>query len=151
MIAVLRTEQQEAQKAANIALSVHLEATVASGPDPGKTAPSRKDALTVVSPGQAFQVIARLHNGSDHWLQRRGADLEGGEGWVGKADAGQMTVGPGQNYYANFALKGPDRRPLTRPYWHRDYPETEALNTIDEERYRTLPFPPPPLRGARAL
>jgi len=32
----------------------------------------------------------------------------------------------------------------TRPYWHRHDPERDALNTIDEPAYQTLPFPPPP-------
>ena len=32
----------------------------------------------------------------------------------------------------------------THPYWHRDDPETESINIIDDERYVTLPFPPPP-------
>ena len=146
VLPVLQTELQEAQKAANIAFSVHLEATVASGLDPGKTAPPFKDALTVVSPGQTFQVVARLHNGSEHWMLVESADVVGGEGWVRKADAGEMTIRPGQNYYANFALKVPADAPMTRPYWHRDNPETDALNTIDDETYRTLPFPPSPLR-----
>jgi LmbE family N-acetylglucosaminyl deacetylase len=146
VLPVLQTELQEAQKAANIAFSVHLEATVASGLDPGKTAPPFKDALTVVSPGQTFQVVARLHNGSEHWMLVDGAEVVGGEGWVRKADAGEMTIRPGQNYYANFALKVPADAPMTRPYWHRDNPETDALNTIDDETYRTLPFPPSPLR-----
>jgi len=35
----------------------------------------------------------------------------------------------------------------TRPYWHRDDPEREALNTIDDPQYVTLPFPPPPVRA----
>ncbi len=146
VLPVLQAKQQQAQRAANVALSLRLEATVTSGPDPGKTALPFKDALTVVSPGQTFQVMARLHNGSDHWLLVDGAQLEGGEGWVQKADAGQMTIAPAKDYYANFALKVPADAPSTRPYWHRDNPETDALNTIDEERYRTLPLPPPPLR-----
>ena len=146
VLPILEAKQQEAERAANIAFNVHLEATVASGPDPGKTAPPFRDALTVVSPGQTFQVIARLHNRSDHWLLVENAEMDGGEGWIRQADAGEMTIGPNQNYYANFALKVPSDAAPTRPYWHRDHPETDALNTIDEERYRTLPFPPPPLR-----
>jgi len=145
-LAILQTKQQEAQRAANIALSVHLQASVTTGPDLGKTAPPFKDALTLVSPGQLFQVIARLHNGSDRPLQVGGAELEGGDGWVQQADAGEATIKPGQDYYANFALKVPDNAASTRPYWHRDNPETDALNTIDEPLYQTLPFPPPPLK-----
>jgi|HubBroStandDraft_1064217.scaffolds.fasta_scaffold00127_8 LmbE family N-acetylglucosaminyl deacetylase len=146
VLPLLQAKQEEAQKAANIAFNVHLVATVGSGPDAAKAASPLKDALTIVSPGQTFQVITQLHNGSDHSLLVEDARLEGGESWVRQADAGEMTIPPGQNYYANFALKVPANAPMTRPYWHRDNPETEALNTIDEEMYRTLPFPPPPLR-----
>ena len=146
VLAVLETKRQEAQRGANIASEIRLDATVSTGADPGKTAPPLKDALTVVSPGQTLQVTARLRNGSEHWLQVNGATLEGGEGWIRQADAGEMTVPPGQSYYANFGLKVPADAPSTRPYWHRDNPETDALNTIDDQKYQTLPFPPPPLR-----
>jgi LmbE family N-acetylglucosaminyl deacetylase len=146
VLAALHAKQQEAEKAVNIAFNVHLVAMVGSTPDAAKVAPPLKDALTVVSPGQTFQVIAQLHNESDHSLLVEDARLEGGEDWVRKADAGEMTIRPGQSYFANFALKVPANAPMTRPYWHRDNPETDALNTIDEEMYRTLPFPPPALR-----
>ena len=142
----LQTKQRQAQRAANIAINARLEATVMAEPEPEKTLLPFKEALTVVSPGQTFQVTARLHNGSDHWLLVDGTELEGGEGWLQKSDAGQMTIGPAKDYYASFALKVPADAPSTRPYWHRDNPQTEALNTIDEERYQTLPLPPPPLR-----
>ena len=144
--AVLLKEQAAAQRAENIAMSLHFDAVVGAGPNPSKSAGPLKDALTVVSPGQTFQVRARLHNGSDKWLLVDKADLEGGEEWIQRADAGEMTIKPGQDYYANYALKVPADAAMTRPYWHRDNPETEALNTIDDERYRTLPFPPAALR-----
>ncbi len=142
----LQAKDQEAQRAANIALGVRLEATVGAVSGVGNAPPPFRDALTVVSPGQTFQVMARLHNGSNHWLTVDGADLEGGEDWIQKADTARTTVAPGKDYYANFALKVPSDAPFTRPYWHRDNPETDALNTVDDERYRTLPLPPPPLR-----
>ena len=146
LMAILREKEEQAQIAVNLALDVSLRASVASLTDPGKTVPEFKDALTVVSPAQKFQVIAKLHNGSKYWLIVDDAGLGDSEDWVKKSDAGEMTIAPGQNYYANFALKVPADAPATRPYWHRDNPETEALNTIDEERYLTLALPPPPLR-----
>jgi LmbE family N-acetylglucosaminyl deacetylase len=146
LLTILLNKRQQAQTAINLALHVSLTATVASTTDPGKTVPAFKEALTVVSPGQSFQVIARLHNGSKYWLLVDDASLGQSMDWVKQADAGEMTIAPGQNYYANFALKVPHDAPATRPYWHRDNPETEALNTVDEEKYETLPFPPPPLR-----
>jgi len=144
LLAILLEKQQQAQTALGLALNVSLRATVASSMDPGKTPSPFKDALTVVSPTQSFQVIARLHNGSKYWLLVGDASLDQSD-WVKQTDAGEMTIAPGQNYYANFALKVSRDALSTRPYWHRDNPETEALNTIDEERYETLPLPPPPL------
>jgi LmbE family N-acetylglucosaminyl deacetylase len=146
VIAVLQEKQDDAQKAANIAFNLHLVVMVGSGPDPEKAAPRFKDALTVVSPGQTFQVMARLHNASGHWLFVKDAQIVGGDGWVQQSDASEATIEPGKYYYANFALKVPANAPSTRPYWHRDNPETDALNTIDDPKYQTLPFPPAPLQ-----
>ncbi len=146
LLATLQEKQAQAQIALSLALGVSLRASVTPFSDPGKAAPALKDALTVVSPTQTFQVVARLHNGSKDWLTVDNADLGESRDWVKQTDAGEMTIGPGQDYYANFALKIPVDAPSIRPYWHRDNPETEALNTIDEERYLTLALPPPPLR-----
>ena len=44
----------------------------------------------------------------------------------------------------DFRMTPCDKAGYTRPYWHRHDPEREALNTIDEPQYQTLPFPPPP-------
>ena len=157
VLTVLQEKQHQAEIAANLASEVSLQATVTSsgnresdratgqGADQGKV-PQLKDALTVVSPGQTFQVTAKLHNGSNRSLIVNHASMEGAEGWVRQSDAGEMTVAPGENYYANFALRVPVDALATRPYWHRDNPETEALNTIDEEMYQTQPLPTSPLR-----
>jgi len=146
VLAILREKREEAQAAVNLALGVSLRASVASLADAGKTVPKFKDALTVVSPTQQFQVIARLHNGSRYWLIVSDARMDEPGDWVKQTDASEMTIGPGQTYYANFALQVPAGAPPTRPYWHRDNPETDALNAVDVEKYQTLPLPPPPLR-----
>jgi LmbE family N-acetylglucosaminyl deacetylase len=137
---------QQAQIAVGLSLDLVLMAIVTSPEGPGKTAPQVKDALTVVAPGQRFQVLAKLHNRSPYWLDVDAPDLAQAGNWIKKSDASESTVAPGQSYFANFALKVPADAEVTRPYWHRDNPETEALNTVDEEMYLTLPFPPPPLR-----
>ncbi len=146
VLVVLHEKRDEAQTALNLALNVTLKASVTALGTSGKTVPEFKDALTVVSPMQKFQVIAKLHNGSKYWLTVDDAGLGDSANWVKQSDAGEMTVAPGKDYYANFALQVPADASPTRPYWHRDNPETEALNTIDDARYQTLPLPPPPLR-----
>ena len=157
VLVVLQEKRHQAEVAANLALAVSLEASVTSSADHAtgsdgdrgsrqeKPLPQLREALTVVSPGQMFQVTAKLHNGSNRSLIVNGASLEGSEDWVKQADASEMTVAPGETYYANFALRVPPEAAATRPFWHRDNPETEALNTVDEEIYQTLPLPPAPL------
>jgi LmbE family N-acetylglucosaminyl deacetylase len=44
-----------------------------------------------------------------------------------------------------FRVHVPLGAEITHPYWHRHDPERDALNTIDEPQYQTLPFPPPPM------
>ncbi|HVI10870.1 MAG TPA: hypothetical protein VND65_21475, partial [Candidatus Binatia bacterium] len=44
-------------------------------------------------------------------------------------------------------LKAPKNAAYTRPYWHRDDPDTESINHVDQEKDATLPFPPPLLRA----
>jgi LmbE family N-acetylglucosaminyl deacetylase len=146
LLELIREKVQQSQAGVGLALNLVLNAAVASPAAPGKTLPKLKDALTVVSPTQKFQIIAKLHNGSKYWLDVYGADLSQSGNWVTKSDASEMRIAPGETDYANFALKVPADAEITRPYWRRDNAETEALNTVDEERYLTLPLPPPPLR-----
>jgi LmbE family N-acetylglucosaminyl deacetylase len=146
LLQILHEKRAQAQNAVNLALDISLKANVASLTQPGRTVPPLKDALTIVSPTQKFQVIARLHNGSKYWLIVHNAAIVDAHDWVKQTDASEMTIAPGQDYYANFALQVPSDAAFTRPYWHRDNPETDALNTIDEENFETLPLPPPPLR-----
>jgi hypothetical protein len=57
----------------------------------------------------------------------------------------EHTLAPGEDYYANFQLTVENNAEYTRPHWHRDNPETDAVNTIDDKKYETLPFPLPQL------
>ena len=146
LLGVLGEKQEQAEAAISLALRVTLTASVVSSRDPEKALPTAQEALRVVSPGQKFQIIAKLHNGSDAWLVVGRASLGQAEDWVKQRDAGEMTIAPGEDYYANFVLEVPPDAQMTRPYWHRDNPETEPINMIDDEMYLGLPFPPPQLR-----
>ncbi len=139
---------RQAQTALNLALGVSLTADVSSDgnrdPHPLKEA----DALTTVSPGQEFLIAAKFHNGSNQPLLIDQIKLEVPAGWNtinGKTKP--ETIKPGEDLHANFRLRVPNDASYTRPYWHRDNPDTESLNHIDNEKYATLPFPPPALRA----
>jgi hypothetical protein len=106
------------------------------------------DALTTVSPGEEFAVWLTFHNGSKMSLVIDGVKLEVPAGWNtinGKSKP--ETVKPGDDLHVNFHLRVPKDTPYTRPYWHRDDPDTESLNHVDNEKYATLPFPPPAMRA----
>jgi LmbE family N-acetylglucosaminyl deacetylase len=139
-------KQAQAETALNLALDLTLDVTVAPPQGPAAQPPSEAEALIDVSPGQKFEVIAKLHNGSKYWLTIDNAALNHSD-WVRQTHADQTTIGPGEDYYANFLVRVPQDAPITRPYWHRDNPQTESINKIDDEAYATLPFPPRPLHA----
>jgi LmbE family N-acetylglucosaminyl deacetylase len=141
-------KHQQAETALNLALGVSLAADVSSDGKPEIRALKEADALTTVSPGQEFLVAATFHNGSKQPLVIDHIKLEVPAGWntiSGKTKP--ETVNAGEDLHANFRLRVPRDTGYTRPYWHRDDPETEAVNQIDDEKYATLPFPPPALRA----
>ena len=142
----INEKTDQAETALNLALDLTLDVTVAPPQGPAAPIPPESGALTNVSPGQKIEVIAKLHNGSKYWLTIDDAALNHPE-WVKRTHAEQATIGPGEDYYANFLAQIPEDAPITRPYWHRDDPQTEAVNTIDDEADVTLPFPPNPLHG----
>jgi LmbE family N-acetylglucosaminyl deacetylase len=151
LLQILHEKQEQAQTAINLAMSVTVEATVAP-PQNTATLPKEEEALTTVSPGQKFLVRVKFHNGSKNKLVVDRIRLDAPQGWAKQIDEEAiLVVAPGQDQYANFVVQipvqGADGHYYTRPYWHRSNPETESINTIDDERYVTLPFPPPPFHA----
>jgi len=141
----LRDKQQQCAAAVNLALGVTLDATVAAPGGPANAVPKEEDALTVVSPGQWFTVIAKLHNGSKDTVRVADIGIEDSAEWVKKAYKSDASLlKPGEDYYANFRLQVPENAAYTRPYFQRDSPE-QAIYHLTEPRYVTRPFPPPPL------
>jgi LmbE family N-acetylglucosaminyl deacetylase len=147
-ISVLAEKQRQAETALNLALGVRLTADVSSDGGPEVHVLKEPDALTTVSPGQEFLVAVTFHNGSKQPLLIDHIKLDVPAGW--NTISGKVrpeTVAAGEDLHANFRLRVPKDAAYTRPYWHRDDPETEAVNHIDNEKYVTLPFPPPALRA----
>jgi LmbE family N-acetylglucosaminyl deacetylase len=146
-------KKEQAETALNDALNVTLRATVVSrvgaNGDPLPEAPKKEqEALTTVSPGQDFLIGVDFHNGSKNRLLVDGLKLEVPEGWATISDkTKQESIRPGDGEQVVFRLRVPKNAAFTRPYWHRDDPETESVNRIDNEKYATLPFPPPVLRA----
>ena len=141
-------KQQQAETALNLALGVTLTTDVFPGGERHVYAPKEADALTTVSPGQELVISVTLHNGSKQPLEIKDIKLEVPSGWAtveGKTKP--LSISPGKDVHADFSLRVPKSAAYTRPYWHRDDPDREAVNHIDDEKYATLPFPPPALRA----
>jgi LmbE family N-acetylglucosaminyl deacetylase len=150
---VTRLEEKlgQAETALNLALNVSLEAVVEMGErKAGAPAvlPKEADAQTTVSPGQEFLVAVKFHNGSKLPLTVDRLKLEVPAGWNTISEKIRPeAVKPGDELRVTFRLRVPKDAAYTRPYWHRDDPETESVGHIDNEKYVTLPFPPPALRA----
>jgi LmbE family N-acetylglucosaminyl deacetylase len=139
----LKEKERQARAALNLALNVSLKASLIS-PAPSTAAPAPgQDPLAAISPGQTFTVRVNLHNGSKHTLQLRSLFLEGRV----KDSSAKERVGPlppGHDYQTDFQVDLPANTPPTRPGSHRNDPERDGIYSVDEPRYQTLPFPPPP-------
>jgi LmbE family N-acetylglucosaminyl deacetylase len=140
----LREKLQQAESALNLALGVSLEATVLPTTGPG--AGPESDGLSLVSPGQSLAIRVRLHNGSKQALRPDEISIEGFGKPMTLADA--RPIQPGQNFDSLFRAQVPADFPSTKPYWHRNDPEEDAINTVDNPKYATLPFPPVPFHAA---
>jgi LmbE family N-acetylglucosaminyl deacetylase len=137
----LRLKRDQFQEAANLALGIAMKVSVdvATGATP-------EDAFMAV-PGQVFGVTARIGNSGHTALTIQDLGLDLPAGWHAATSAKVSSLAPGQEVMAKFRVTVPEDAAYTRPYWHRNDPETDALNTVDELRYATLPFPPPPVQA----
>ena len=128
---VLNTKVEQFEKAANLALGVTLQANadVPAGSD--------ADTAFMAVPGRSFDVTARFSSQSK--VEIKDIVLDVPPGWT----VTKRGTGPS----ATFRVSVSKEAEYTRPYWHRNDPERDALNIIDNPRYATLPFPPAPLHA----
>jgi LmbE family N-acetylglucosaminyl deacetylase len=131
----LETKRNQFQQAANVALGVRLTATYNAPP-----AFSPESAVMAV-PGESVAVKS-LGNATGGTVVSAKLVLDAPscqQTTEGAKSADKPSVAEFDFHLTPCAKAG-----YTRPYWHRHDPERDALNTIDEPQYQTLPFPPPP-------
>jgi LmbE family N-acetylglucosaminyl deacetylase len=150
----LRTKESQFMNAANLALGVALEATVdASEPDEGQESagpPNQRQSISIAVPGQTFTLTARLYNRSRRPISPVDIRLSLPDGWKTEEIKRDLKdLGPGESGSVRFRVTASDNAEYSRPYWHRDNTQ-EAIYTIDQPRYLTLPLPPPPVRAIAA-
>ncbi|MGA7569096.1 MAG: PIG-L family deacetylase [Terriglobales bacterium] len=130
----LAGELEQAQALAiGVNLHVVVDAPIGSNPE---------DAFMAV-PGRTFEATATLSS-ANGLTTASGISLSLPEGWDSKA---LSTRTSGNETVTRFKVYVPPTAELTKPYWHRNDPQTEALNIIDDPQYQTLPFPPPPVQA----
>jgi len=122
--------------AAGVKLNVVADVPVASNAD---------DAF-MAAPGQTFNVIASFS--SDPATKESEIKLDLPPGWKSRL---RSTEFAGNVEITHFVVTVAANAAYTRPHWHRANPETDAINTIDDPRYATLPFPPPAVRATAVL
>jgi LmbE family N-acetylglucosaminyl deacetylase len=127
----LLTKADQLDEAANLALGVAFHANA------DEPVADNADTAFMAVPGQTFDVTARFSSKVNVDLKDVVLDMP--PGWSATK----------RNSYAatTFRVTVAKDAQYTRPYWHRDDPERDAINTIDDPRYVTLPFPPPSLRA----
>lgn len=130
----LRTKEQQFSQAANLAGGVQLQAEVET-----PVASNAEKAFMAVR-GQSFKVRVQFASKAD--VKNVRTTLLAPSGW--KIEKLSRVPNEGGEV---FEVTVPTDADYTRPYWHRDHPETDALNTIDNAKYVTLPFPPFPLHA----
>jgi LmbE family N-acetylglucosaminyl deacetylase len=132
----LRTKREQFQRASELALNLELRICV----DPPGSG--------MLVPGQTVRLLAQLRNSGDEGVQVQQIALDLPEGWSAPPVWIRPTrLKPGDSTTVAFSLTVAPNAELTRPYWHRDDPETDTVYEIDDPRYATLPFPPPPVKG----
>jgi len=142
LLTKLMTKDHQFERAANLALAAQLRVAVDA---PEGTNPD--DAFMAV-PGQSFDLTAQFSSAQK--IAPTKVELDLPEGWKYKAinqSATERDPSTPLRMTVRFRVTVPENAQLTRPYWHRDDPERDAINTVDEAQYVTLPFPPPPVRA----
>jgi LmbE family N-acetylglucosaminyl deacetylase len=136
--AALNSKEDQFEKAVNLAAGVEVHVTVAV-----PVATSDEDAFMAV-PGQSFNVNVRFE--SKARVEIKQVDLHLPSEWKSARVAERNAPANGGSN-ATLKVTVPSDAQYTRPYWHRDDPERDAINIIDDPQYVTLPFPPPPVQA----
>jgi LmbE family N-acetylglucosaminyl deacetylase len=151
LLASLRTKQEQLEQAANLALSVDLgvgPGTPDGRPMAESLPTSNGEVLAaVITAGKSFLLLAKLHNGSTLPLDLKQMTLDVPTDWKAELfmDRAPKRLAPGDGCALTFRVTPPANAQLTKAYFHRNDPDTDAIYKIDNPEYVTLALPPPPV------
>jgi len=156
LLAGLRAKQEQFEQAANLALGLALG--VGPGTPDGRPmaetfSTGEGDVLAaVITAGKSFLLMAKLHNGSSLPVDLKQFTLDVPPGWRSELfmDRVPKRLAPGDGCALTFRVTPPADAQLTKAYFHRNDPDTDAIYHIDDKDYVTLALPPPPV-AARAV
>jgi LmbE family N-acetylglucosaminyl deacetylase len=102
----------------------------------------RLDDGARIVPGETFTLVARLEVHGTEPVRLEDVTLHLPSGWQqsevpGGADARERR----------YRITVPRTAEWTRPYWHRQDPERDALHEVTVPAYQTLPLPPPAVQA----
>jgi LmbE family N-acetylglucosaminyl deacetylase len=151
LLADLRAKQEQFELASNLALGLDLG--VGPGTPDGRPlaetfSTGEGDVLAaVITAGKSFLLMAKLHNGSSLPIDLKEFTLDVPQGWRSELfmDRVPKRLAPGDGCALTFKVTPPADAQLTRAYFHRNEPETDAIYHIDAKEYLTLALPPPPV------
>ncbi len=131
----LETKRDQFQHAANTALGVGLTATLDAPPA------SSPESAPMAVPGENVVVKSLgIASGGRPISAKLILDAPGCQ----RIAEGTLSADKLSRGRFDFHMTLCEKAGYTRPYWHRHDPQRDALNTIDEPQYQTLPFPPAP-------
>ena len=132
LLTALKTKQEQFQRAAALATGAQLQVFADAHGDSGSE--------FMLVPGHTYELTAKFESQPPK-LRLKGVALDLPKGWSAK------LIRSDPDGAQHFQMSVPADAEYTRPYWHRENPETDAVNIVDEPAYATLPFSPPPVRA----
>ena len=136
---VVGEKQKQASLAINQAMNVKLEASF-SILDGSKPSLSTNDN-PAISPGQKFRLKVTLHNGSKYPIFLTDTFVGW---WFSETNTYWDALALQPLASASITIKRDLPRglniPASRPYWHRENPEEESINHIDDPMFVTEPL-----------
>jgi LmbE family N-acetylglucosaminyl deacetylase len=137
LLANLNTKKDQLEKAANLALGIEFHVNAET--------PAGAVGSLVAVPGRSFKLDAEFVGKQE--IKNAQVHLDLPPGWKYRLLSSQASSSLYTQSRSFFEVMVPADAPYTRPYWHRNDPESEAINHIDDPGYVTLPFPPPPVQA----
>ncbi len=138
ILLLLEAKEMEIARANGLAQGVTLHVVV-----DGPVGSTSENAFMAV-PGRTFEVTGTL-SATDRSTVASNINLQVPQGWISQFLGSKPS---GNSVEIRFKVFVSPTAEPTKPYWHRNNPETEALNIIDDPQYQGLPFSSPPVTAS---